>query len=255
MPFDVEIQITPDKIEILLPATGETELLANRAAYDPVRLALATVGKTEAELKNQLGDEWLSRRGKLAWTRLFDPETKGPIFDYKAMDFLLGLARKRLPPRPGASWLPGLAPAIDLDLAIQRYDRLSLGRQRELEYYLQDFLRVRRLQINQQDRTIAPGLRTLQAAGNLTLRVLLPALAVYAGLYGLTRSLDQGLWIVVGFVLAGLAGGAVAYLLGSLAWLALFRGRLPHGYLRYQLRSGPKFLRSISRWAANQLLD
>ena len=255
MTADLIITINSDSILMDYPQSGERVKLANRIGYDRTRLELRSVGQNENAVKKALGDDWEATQRTIVFTRAFDPQAKGPIFDNKVVDYLFGQARKKLFPDQHPLRLFLFRPELRVEVNIQGYERLSLGRQRELEYYLQDFLSVTNLKINQRDCTIPMKLRTQQTVASIFLRVLLPALMLYAGLFGLTRTQSQD-WLVIGFVLAsGIAAAGIVYLAGTFTWLLLFRSRLPHGYLRFQLRTGPKFLRSISRWAAGRLLN
>jgi len=252
---DLIITITSDSILLDYPLSGERENLANRIGYDKVRLELRSVGQSESTVKAALGEAWVNAQSKMTFTRIFDAQAKGPIFDIKAVDYLFAQARSKLYPNQKSGLLFKFRPGLSVELNIHGYERLGLGRQRELEYYLHDFLSVKEVKINQRDCTIPLKLRTQQNMANILLRVLLPSLVLYAGLFCLTRNQSQD-WLVAGLVLlGGIAAAGLAYLASTTAWLLIFRGKLPHGYLRFQLRTGPRFLRSISRWVAGRLLD
>lgn len=255
MKCDLIITINVERIVIEYPQSAEKTELVNRVGYDKSRLAIKTVGKTEKELKASLDSDWVSFQQKIAFVRVFDPQAKGPIFDYQVMEYLFTLARQKLFSSQAAQKFAFLAPALEVHLKIEGYERLSIGRQRELEYYLQDFQNVKSLQINQRDCTIPTKLRVLQSAGALVLRVLLPALVLYIGLFTLTRAWDQDVVFFAVSLAANVLAAGLVYFVGTALWLVLFRRLLPHGYLRYQLRSGPKFLRFASRWVAARLLD
>jgi len=255
MPPTIRLIITTSEIRLELPAPAEPLRYANHVAYNPDRLSVLTYGKSETELKKELGRDWSTFRQKAVFTRLFDPQTRGPVFDYHVVESILSQARQRIFPQRIGRDLPLPWNAVEIEAQIQDYDQLSLGRRLELEYFLQDFQQARRLSINGTDRTILPAWRTTQALLGLLLRTLPPVFLLYAGMLALTRQWDQG-WLPAALgLLGGLGGALLAYLLGTVLWLLLLRAYLPHSYLRYQLRSSRSWLRGLTKWIADRLLN
>lgn len=159
MPPKIRLKITPAEINLDLPDSSQTLHYANKVAYDPKRVAVQTYGKTEAELKKEMGAEWTAFRQRTVFTRLFDPQASGPIFDYQVLDLILLKARDLVFPKRFGKTLPLPWNTLVIDTEIQDYERLSLGRRLELEYYLQDFQHAYQLVINGKDRTIPLDLR------------------------------------------------------------------------------------------------
>ncbi len=254
MPPTVLLHITPQTVSYGLQGAEQIQH-DNRLAYDPELLRVLSFGKHEARLKNEMGKDWPAFRQKAAFTSLFDPHARGPVFDYQILAAIMEDLRQQAFPGHflgGANWPWNM---LDIRAEIQDYEALFLGRQREFEYYLQDFHHARTLWVNSKDCTIPVSRRSLQAGVGVALRILLPALVLYGGL-----ALSVGYWekqmlLAAVLVVAGAALALLGYWLGTALYLWLFRRCLPHGYLRYQLRGRITWLRKLSRWLAERMLD
>jgi hypothetical protein len=97
---------------------------------------MLSYGENEAKLKSEMGTDWPVFRQKAAFTRIFDPQAKGPIFDFHILEHLLLKTREQAFPKRFFGYVNWLWDAIDMQVEIQDYERLSLGRRREFEYYL-----------------------------------------------------------------------------------------------------------------------
>ena len=248
------LQITPEKINVGLQ-DGQTLGYDNRVAYDPARLTMLSFGENEARLKSEMGTDWPAFRQKAAFTRIFDPQAKGPIFDFHVLEILLLRMRQQAFPKRFIGRVSWPWNGMDMQAEIQDYEQLSLGRRREFEYYLQDFQQVNHLSVNGKDCTIPMARRYLQAGVGTFLRTLLPALVLYGGLVASIDYWREELALALGITAIGAAGALAVYLLGTAIYLYMFRGRLPHGYLRYQLRGRISWLRKLTRWLSDRLLD
>jgi hypothetical protein len=252
---DLVLRVTQETLRLEYPHLGEVKQYPNTVVYNKDTLQIEDFFVSEAELKTRLGKNWSAFRQVGGLGRAFDPHPQGPVFDFPVLAGLLEKARQHIfPKRPfGKRALPWNR--IDLALNYGDFDRLPLGRQRELEYYLYDFQHIHRLALNGKDITLAPSLRWQQWLVGFVLRGLLPVLCLYGGLMKTVQVWEQGPWPALGWLLGGLVGAVILYILGTAAWLWFYRPRLPHGYLRYQLRSRSNWLRGLNRWLAGKLLD
>ncbi|HNT25503.1 MAG TPA: hypothetical protein PKM21_14105 [Anaerolineales bacterium] len=254
MPPIVLLYITPQTVSYGLQGAEQTQH-DNCLAYDPEHVRVLSFGKHEARLKNEMGKDWPAFRHKVAFTSIFDPHARGPVFDFQILAAIMeDLRQQAFRGRflGSANWPWKM---LDMRVEIQDYEAFFLGRQREFEYYLQDFHHARHLWVNGKDCTIPASRRSLQAGVGAVLRILLPALVLYGGLALSVDYWGKQMVLAAGIVAAGAALALLAYLLGTALYLWLFRRCLPHGYLRYQLRGRITWLRKLSRWLAERMLD
>ncbi|MCU0484511.1 MAG: hypothetical protein MUC85_00240 [Anaerolineales bacterium] len=254
MPLPIHLKIDAKQIHLEDPEGGIRIRLENQVAYDTRRLTLISYGKSADQLKAEMGADWQDFSRNTAFVRIFDPKTIGPVFDYQVIDLLFHRLFQQIP-----SGNPGLLkkmskPSLEIKAEIQDYERLSLGRRRELEYHLQDFQGAQRLWINGEERTIPLKWRTLQAWSGWVLRLLLPMLLLFGGLLTIfTQPKQQAVQLLL--TAAGwITVSVLTFFLGTILWILIFRKKLPSGYLRYQLRSSGAILRRPTRWLAEKLL-
>ncbi len=252
MAIQCQIQITPSKIRLQIPERNVLIQEDNVVTYDRNRVQMLSVGDNEATLKAQFGKEWNSVRSKTAFTRLFDPETTGPIFDYVGLEYILEKARSTA----YGKWSPliSLLTRLDFVFSIQGYEKLTLGRRLELEYYMQGAQRARQLTINGNDVAIPTNMRNLEFFLRAVFISLIPAILIYGGMMIAFRMEDFGwetvMLYMIGFILAAIA----VYLISTIIWMVTMKRFLPASFLRYQLRNTRPALRKIIGWLAQRFL-
>lgn len=250
----LNLQITAEKIALEIPEQALSVQLSNTVAYDPQRYTLLSYGKPDSEIKAQLGTDWQAFLQQTSFTRIFDPNAAGPIFDYQVLELILQKARLKLYPNRFLAALSLFHKPVEISAHIQDYEKLSLGRRRELEYYLQDFQRAERLSINGKELTISPAWRVTQKWLGLILRILVPIVLLFIGFLMVFNQRGQDIEQFLWAALLWLASALLVYFFGTLFWLVVFRNHLPHGYLRYQLRNTGPLLRRPTRWLADRIL-
>lgn len=254
MPILVQIKITREKLILEIPEKQIAIQLFNQIAYDPKRHTLLAFGKSEKELQAEIGSDWQTFRHRVAFARIFDPQATGPIFDYRVLELMFQKAANVTGNEGWHKFVPVLHPPVEITAQIQDYELLSLGRRRELEYYLLDFQRAQHLWINERNLTIPQGLRTAQHWTGMAVRVLIPGLLLFGGFLTVFNQWGQEVSTFVGKALVWFLSALLGYFLGTSLWLISFRKLLPHGYLRYQLRTGGTVLRKLTRWLADKIL-
>ena len=250
----VLLRINPEHIRLEAPERAISIQLVNQVAFDSRRLTLLSYGKSAEALKAELGTDWHDTIQHTSFAQIFDPRSTGPIFDYQVIDLLMHRLYQQFSPGPTLSLGQLFKIPLEIQAEIQDYGQLSLGRQRELEYHLQDFQRAHRLRINGEDRTISLRWRVIQNWAGWLLRLLIPMMMLFGGFLTIFTRQDQQISQFLGTAAGWIAASILAYFLGTIFWMLMFRKKLPAGYLRYQLRSSGALMRRPTRWLAEILL-
>jgi hypothetical protein len=254
MLLTVHLRIDPKHIRLEAPERAISIRLANQVAYDSRRITLISYGKSAEALQVELGTDWREYMQHTTFAQIFDPKSTGPIFDYQVIDLLMQRLQQQLSPGRTLSLGQLFKIPLEIKAEIQDYKLLSLGRQRELEYHLQDFQRAHRLWINGEDRTISLRWRVIQNWVGWVLRLLIPIMMLFGGFLTIFTRQDQQISQFLGTAAGWIAASILAYFLGTILWMLIFRKVLPTGYLRFQLRSSGALMRRPTRWLAEKLL-
>lgn len=83
----LHFNINANQVRLEIPEQKWVLQQANLVVYDRQTQRMLYLGESEADLKKQLGAEWVEFRRRAAFERLFAPTPAGPVFDFLALDY------------------------------------------------------------------------------------------------------------------------------------------------------------------------
>lgn len=256
MIVEVEVQADAERVSIHIPQAEMAVEIPNLVAYDLSTGKILAIGKTENDLEGEAPEGWKAIKSRTGFAAPYDIEHFNSQFAVAILHYYTWTARNELRRGIQKLW------PFDFwkcNLRLADYGKLPVGERKEFEHLLRKSLKISSLFINGNPiekvswrHTIANC--TLGFFSVLWIIILFAVFLLVLRSTGLGARSISSILDLIAFAAVSVVVCYIAVFLGTVSWVFIMRGFLPHILLRNLL---PKVGLSqvVIKWLGNTLLD